>query len=132
VCKSCEGYKEASAFSPFKNGKNGLYPHCKSCRVPRSRKDWKQKSYKRKMLDRARSRGKWEVTITLEDIPEIPDICPVLKTRMIKPSLDRIDSSKGYIPGNVRIISYRANMLKNNATDNELYLLWQDAIGNVE
>jgi hypothetical protein len=35
-------------------------------------------------------------------------------------SVDRIDSSKGYIPGNVAAISYRANNLKNNATRDEL------------
>lgn len=133
VCKSCREFKGANAFTPFKSGKNGLYPTCKACRIPRSKKDWQQKSYKRKMLDRARSRGKWEVSITLGDIPDIPDFCPVLKTPMETPSLDRIDSTKGYVKGNIRIISKRANMLKNNATAEELYLVWQDvvAIGNV-
>lgn len=35
-------------------------------------------------------------------------------------SIDRVDSSKGYIPGNVKVISLRANQLKNNATIEEL------------
>ena len=48
----------------------------------------------------------------------IPERCPYLgiflergNGRMIdsSPSLDRIDSSKGYIPGNVQVISLRAN-----------------------
>ena len=44
------------------------------------------------------------------------------------PSLDRIDSSKGYIVGNISVISLRANMLKNNATLNELKMIvkWLD------
>lgn len=32
------------------------------------------------------------------------------------PSLDRICPEKGYVVGNLQIISYRANQLKNNAT----------------
>jgi len=36
------------------------------------------------------------------------------------PSLDRWDSTKGYVPGNVFVISYRANTLKNNATYEEI------------
>lgn len=36
------------------------------------------------------------------------------------PSLDRWDSTKGYVPGNVFVISYRANTLKNNARRDEI------------
>ena len=46
-------------------------------------------------------------------------ICPVLGIKDL-PSLDRFDSSKGYTEDNVRIIGRRANLLKNNATIEEL------------
>lgn len=39
---------------------------------------------------------------------------------MDRPSLDRINPDRGYVPGNVQVISFRANTLKNNATREEL------------
>jgi hypothetical protein len=72
--------------------------------------------------------------LTLKDIPDIPKKCPYLGITLIpgsktrsdnSPSLDRIDNLKGYIKGNVQIISWRANKIKSNATADELI-----AIGN--
>ena len=77
------------------------------------------------MWSRAKYRAKqkgMEFNITKEDII-IPDTCPLLGTPMESPSLDRIDSSKGYIKGNVWVISNRANTLKNDATLQELKTL---------
>jgi len=70
---------------------------------------------------RAKQRG-LEFSITKDDII-IPDICPLLLTPMESPSLDRIDSTKGYTPDNIQVISNRANTLKNNATLEELQTL---------
>jgi len=62
----------------------------------------------------------------------IPAHCPILKTelkrdnsainREFSPSLDRIDNDKGYIKGNVQVISYLANTMKSNAKPHELLL----------
>jgi hypothetical protein len=76
---------------------------------------------------RAKEKGR-EFKIELTDIV-IPAVCPVLGVPMERPSLDRIDSSKGYVKGNVRVISHRANMLKNNATIEELELVLKDLKG---
>ena len=38
-------------------------------------------------------------------------------------SLDKIDPNKGYVVGNVQIVSFRANTLKNSATLDELKLI---------
>jgi hypothetical protein len=73
---------------------------------------------------RTRSRQKGiEFTITKEDII-IPEICPILETPLTKGdgylpnamSLDRINNDKGYVPGNVRVISRRANLMKSSLT----------------
>jgi hypothetical protein len=66
-----------------------------------------------------------EFTISESDIV-IPENCPVLgipldwRNREYAASVDRIDISQGYVPGNVCVISGRANRLKSNATVNEI------------
>lgn len=60
-----------------------------------------------------------------EDI-RIPDVCPVLGitlnsgARDSAASLDRILPEKGYVRGNICVISFRANRLKSDATADEL------------
>jgi hypothetical protein len=39
-----------------------------------------------------------------------------MKNRRHSPSLDRIDIGKGYEPGNIAVISHRANQLKSDGT----------------
>jgi hypothetical protein len=64
-------------------------------------------------------------SITPEDI-YIGKRCPLLEIELIPgdrdyaPTLDRIDPRKGYVPGNVWVISMKANRIKNNATVDEL------------
>jgi len=68
-------------------------------------------------------------SITEADI-KIPKRCPALGMLLKKgsdkkrlpssPSLDRIDPSLGYIPGNVIVISSRANLIKSNADYKEI------------
>lgn len=67
-------------------------------------------------------------TISPADIP-VPAACPVLGTTFVYgtgyrdprcPSIDRIKLELGYVPGNVRVISLRANVLRNDASAEEL------------
>jgi hypothetical protein len=69
-----------------------------------------------------------DFNITIDDIV-IPDVCPVLGVPIFRgdgrpcdnsPSLDKIIPEKGYVKGNVRVISFRANSLKSNATLEEV------------
>lgn len=76
---------------------------------------------------RARERG-MEFNIEISDIA-IPEKCPVLGIALRRglkvhaddsPSLDRVDSTKGYTKGNICVISHRANTIKRDATSDEL------------
>lgn len=74
--------------------------------------------------------------ITEEDI-KTPEFCPVLGIRLERgvgvgkrgnridnsPSVDRIIPELGYVRGNVVVVSYRANRIKNDATIEELKLV---------
>jgi len=67
--------------------------------------------------------------ICIEDVV-IPDICPVLRVPMQRftqytPSIDRIDTSKGYTKDNIQVISKKANIMKYNASREELLLFAQ-------
>jgi len=70
-------------------------------------------------------------SINKKDI-RIPKRCPVFrielkintgKFRDDSPSLDKIEPSKGYVPGNVKVISNKANRLKNKMSLKELRAL---------
>lgn len=77
--------------------------------------------------NRAKRKG-IEFNIDESDIV-IPEICPLLETPIEygdrtnydrSPSLDRIDNNKGYVKGNIWVISQKANAMKNSATFDEL------------
>ena len=85
---------------------------------------------------RKRSKKKgMEHTLTIDDLYNLfTDTCPISGVDLLwecghgkpldnSPSLDRIDSTKGYTPDNVWLISYRMNRIKNDATPLELLLI---------
>jgi hypothetical protein len=127
VCTKCKTYKPYSEFHIHKDCVNGFNTVCKVCRKPISKASYESWSIEYKLWSRALSRSKQrnrEFTITLSDII-IPEKCPVFNKPLIynteyAPSLDRLDSSKGYTKDNIRVISRRANTLKNNSNIKEL------------
>ena len=92
----------------------------------------------RNLYKAAKSRHKkmWpsEEMIPFEELLPPSGKCPVLGIefdytadgvigRDNKPTLDRVDNRRGYVSGNVRIISWRANSLKSNGTYEEFLAL---------
>ena len=103
-----------------------LCPTCNSTRV-------KGESQETRMFRRAKSRAKerkFDFDLEKSDIV-IPEFCPILGIKLEhhkgrsggehnSPALDRIDNNKGYIKGNVIVISHLANMMKSSANREQL------------
>ena len=99
---------------------------CNSSRV-------KEHSPEVRRYRRAKSRAAHsglEFDLNKEDI-QIPTHCPILGIplsthkgtsggRDNSPALDRVDNSKGYIKGNVLVVSHLANMMKSSADQEQL------------
>ena len=83
---------------------------------------------------RAKKKG-MEHTLTIDFLYSLyVDTCPISGINLLwerghgkpqenLPSLDRIDSTKGYTEDNVWLISYRMNRIKNDATIEELQMI---------
>lgn len=106
---------------------SGNCPECLKDAHERRQADYRVWMFNAKKAN-AKMRG-IEFTITLDDVV-IPDKCPVLGIDLNKavrsgsagnaPSIDRIDPSKGYIAGNIAVISLRANRKKQDCTIEDL------------
>lgn len=129
-CKIC---KEIKTIQEFYYG----FRECKKCvsvRRSKNKEENQKKSriYREAHCDKlifnaAKNRAKnnnLNFNLTLDDII-IPKICPVLGIEIKisngnfsdnSPTLDRIIMERGYVKGNVMVISWRANRLKNNGT----------------
>ena len=128
VCVSCEKLLPFSMFHTHSACLFGINTICKECRAPLSKNQWKEKPLKTKILQRAKTRAvkqNIEFSITEEDI-YIPEKCPVFNTAFIyndsdlSASIDKINPELGYIKGNIRIISNKANRMKSNASYEDL------------
>lgn len=137
-CSKCGDIRPWADFGKLKHGLFGLNPVCNDCRRPISKQQWKHIDPASRLLWSARTRAKQNGITFNIDITDIviPKRCPVFGFKLRKavnkyegtsPSLDRINPRKGYVKGNVRVISWRANQLKNNMTANEAILLAKDS-----
>lgn len=100
---------------------------------------WRREHWDKAMLRNARSRAIKKglpFDLVAKDIV-VPDVCPVLGISIDKslshmkdhsPSLDRIKPELGYVKGNIRVISQRANRLKCDGTAAEMLLVYQDLL----
>jgi hypothetical protein len=146
-CSKCLQFKSISLFFKEKRYKCGYGSHCKDCKNVSKRKYYqtergkethreqesvrRSKDKKSVMLTNAKARAmknNLEFSITKKDII-FTDLCPVFDIKLDynlkkisdnSPTIDRIDSKKGYMPDNIKIISWKANRVKSNASIEEI------------
>lgn len=136
-CRTCREVLPFEAFHKHKQALMGYAVECKLCRKPASKEQYSTLTFERRMYDASKSRArKYGIphTITVEDI-FIPEVCPVLGVPIIlekrspyAPSLDQINPRGGYTIENIRVISTRANILKNNMTVEEARMIYEDLL----
>ena len=144
-CKRCENWLDLSKFSTRVRNNTLYYREvCKKCSLktvniekynsPENRRKLHRADPRKVMLTHARKRAKiksLDFNIDSSDII-IPELCPLLNIPIFvsdkkvgpnSPTIDRIVCEKGYIKGNVIVISHKANCAKNDLTIEELELL---------
>lgn len=114
-------------------------------RVRATQQNWRQANPIKNALRRAKARAVkkgLEFNITEADFPTRPTHCPILGIELKygggrgrKPSgdaasLDRRDNALGYISGNVFIVSFRVNQIKNDGTAAEHRMIaeWMESV----
>ena len=146
TCTKCGECKPLEEYNM--SGRNGRRePRCRDCAKKagaayreRTRErerlralEYSDKYPERRAYSNAKQRAKKKgvpFSISVDDII-IPTHCPVLGIELARcpgsksggdssPSIDRIHPDLGYVPGNIEVISYRANRIKNNATAHAL------------
>jgi hypothetical protein len=130
-CVKCQKTKPVSDFR-LRSYKGGYQNSCKDCYNEyqiRKRGDQREKKPAKFLLYRIQNQSRKkgiECDLDETDI-KIPKKCPILGIPLSYdgsftnfPSVDRIDNSKGYIKGNIIVVSWRANRLKSDATVQEL------------
>lgn len=133
-CTKCLVDKPAADYYLDYRRSTGRQSLCRECHRYRMRKVHHLK-LEDKLFSSARRRAtklNLPFDITVADVV-IPDVCPVLGIPLQSsrngcwadgsPSIDRIDPKKGYVRGNIAIISWRANDIKGNASLREIEMV---------
>ena len=131
VCTICNTTKDATK-DYYRIGKYYLN-YCRSCynekQIARRHKATPEERLFRNVKGSSKRKG-LDFDLSLEDIV-IPDVCPILGIPfnlevggqggdVNGPSVDRINSHKGYTKDNVWVISKKANMCKSDLTLEQL------------
>lgn len=137
ACTGCGLTKTILDFPPDRRARDGKQSKCRLC-INAWMKDYYRRDPVWSMLRRARARSQkegFEFNLTVADLTPLPSVCPIFKVPLRLSevaqdpnaySIDRIDNARGYVRGNIAVMSYRANRLKNDgsAEDHEAIAAW--------
>lgn len=133
-CTKCKQEKSTDRFYKYKRNKDGISSWCRDCTNKKSNETTSAKILNDRqwyLWTKAKQRAKEQgIIFALQpsDI-HVPIYCPALGIKLKdthgplcaeSPTLDKIIPSLGYVPGNVVVVSHKANRMKNDATVNEL------------
>lgn len=138
VCHECrrKDYKENSKTRELSIKRAKDYYEKNKEKVLINRKKRYREDLRKVMYKSAKDRAKRDglpFDIEIEDIV-IPEKCPVFGiklevgdnyNKMNSPSLDKIIPEKGYVKGNIIVVSVKANTMKSNATIEEMKRLYE-------
>lgn len=156
-CRICGVAKPLSSFN-YRSDSGKYRTECKPCKSVIHHRYYeetysekaKAKSYAFREMDQvaallssckqsAKRKG-FEFNLTADDIV-IPKKCPYLGIELTNiqrngrvwsnASVDRIDSSKGYVSGNIQVISCKANTMKQNASVEELRMFCKNMLKQI-
>ena len=154
ICAKCSSEKTATLWKAGARQKPEIRKKANdnwnaSKKAAEAKQRWKEKDPKRAWAVYATGGAKTRAYVkqvpfdlTSEYVQSItPDCCPVFGTQFVftgnkrmrpeSASLDRLDPEKGYIIGNVVVISMKANTIKNAYNSTDLYAVanWLQAQG---
>lgn len=124
-CKLCQAAKWQEYYSSNKER------HLTQKKQYRKKTKTSIEHIKMRLIEQSKKRAKNSGimhTISAADI-DAPEYCPILGIKLTSNeggfplansySLDKLEPQKGYVPGNVKVISYRANSIKSDGTFEE-------------
>lgn len=138
-CAMCSSAKNASHKKPSTVVKRSNANWNSSEKAKTAKDKWKERNPKWawvvSAVGGARTRAKYKnlaFDLTNDYVYALAcDLCPIFAEPMSyggtgrqvwnSASLDRIDPDKGYVQGNVAIISFKANIIKSNANSKEVF-----------
>ena len=137
-----KGFKKKGGWSDIEGKKR--YAYCKLCEIKRSSELYRINPYRQiYYIHKKRAlKKKIPFTLTIEDYKELyencPKVCPVLGIKINhseigttkyltdnSPSVDKMIPSKGYVKGNVMIMSALANRIKTDASADQIKKVYE-------
>jgi len=134
TCSICKTEQSLHNFSKHRKQPDGFTYSCRKC----NNKEAILKGMNLAYIKHRALKKNISFDITITDL-FFPEYCPILNLKLNynrgtktmqsnSPSLDRIDNSKGYVKGNVIVISALANAMKSSATFDQIKLFSKNMV----